>query len=55
MRAVFSSLESKANELLGEELADMGPKEGLIIGDMSDSDEIEKIVDTLQTSHFTFK
>lgn len=50
-----TSLESQADAILGDELADMDPGGSLIVGDMSDSDEIEKIVDTLQTSHFTFK
>ncbi len=53
--ATNTGLESQADALLGEELADMDPGEGLIVGEMTDSDEIEKIVDTLQTSHFTFK
>ncbi len=50
--ATNTDLEAEANALLGESET---VSEGLIVGDMSDSDEIEKIVDTLQTSSFTFK
>jgi hypothetical protein len=47
-----TDLEAQANALLGETLQD---KEKLIVGDMSETDEIEKIVESLQTSSFTFK
>lgn len=53
--ATNTSLESQADVLLGEDPEALFD-EGLIMGDMSgSSDEIEKIVGTLQNSHFTFK
>ncbi len=50
-----TELELQANILLGEEKTPSS-KENLIIGDLSsDSDEIEKIVKTLENSEFAFK
>ncbi len=52
--ACNTSLENQADALLEDSPSPI-EAEGLIVGDMSDSDEIEKIVDTLQASKFTFK
>jgi hypothetical protein len=49
-----TSLEKEANALLGENF-DSDETDGLIVGDMSDSEEIEKIVETLESTNFTFK
>lgn len=49
-----TSLESQADALLGD-IPEDSTSESLIVGDMSDSDEIERIIETLQTTNFTFK
>jgi len=49
-----TQLESEADALLGENFIS-DENQSLIIGDMSDSEEIEKIVETLESSNFAFK
>jgi hypothetical protein len=53
MDSTNTSLEEQANALLGEE--DSEQNDSLIKGPMEDSEEIEKIVESLQSSHFAFK
>jgi len=54
MDTTNTELEKKANALLGENF-DADETDALIVGEMSDSEEIEKIVETLESSNFTFK
>lgn len=49
-----TELESQADALLGDGF-DADDESSLIVGEMSDSEEIEKIVETLESSNFTFK
>ena len=46
-----TELESKANELLGEEALKDDDDEQMIQGDFSELEELEKIVDTLKKNH----
>jgi len=54
MDSTNTELEREANALLGENF-EADETNGLIIGEMSDSEEIEKIVETLESTNFTFK
>lgn len=54
MDSTNTELEKAANALLGESFA-ADETDGLIVGEMSDSEEIEKIVETLESTSFTFK
>jgi len=49
-----TELEKQANALLGDDF-DADNEDSLIVGEMSDSEEIEKIVETLESTNFTFK
>lgn len=53
MDSTNTRLEEEANALLGELPSE--ESEGLIKGPMEDSEEIEKIVESLQSANFAFK